>query len=1275
MAAADELTAAMATHLAADRRQAVHGGHWLPDREQGCVLFADIGGFTTLTEAMDAKLGAQRGAESLAMCVHRVFDTLVDAVERHHGSIVGFAGDAMTCWFGPGRERAAVACALAMQEAMRDAGQITVPEFGAVTLTLKVSVGGGQARRFIVGDPEAQLLDVLAGPAADCAGDGEKHCRRGEVVVDGETAARLRGAVEFSEVRGGYVVAERLREPVAEDPWPAPESTQLDENAVRPWMPPPVYERIRAGQARFLAEFRPVVAMFVSFGGIDYEADGAEADLNAFIRQAQATVADNGGSVFDVSMGDKGSYLLAVFGAPTATGSEARGAATAADELRRSGGEGVQIGVAIGRVFAGLYSGRFRSAYSILGDVVNVAARLMTNAGAGQVLMSGRAGAALDRRFAIRALQPIAVKGRSAPVAVCELLGTTSPDVSLSEPRYPLPLVGREQELEVIDAALAQAAAGSGGVLAFAGEAGMGKSRLVNAAIHRAGDTGFTVAGGECQPHGTRIAYLPWQPVWNALLSIPLQADDGERRAALLAVLEASAPEAVPLAPLLSTVLGLPMEDTDATRGMPAPVRKQLLEQLLCGALRARAGIGPLCIVLEDLHWADSLSRDLLSALAGASQDVPVLLVLAYRPPDGQPTPALPGARELRLGELSEGEANQLAALLLTHFTREEADPATVAIVTQRANGNPFYLEELVREIRERGGSTDDLPTTLESLILGRIDRMTPAQQLTARVASVIGRRIPTEWLIGAYATELDSQRVPRDLIDLSSAGLIVADTPPPEEAYVFRHAIVRDVAYETLAYRLRQTLHEELGDYLEQRSESPPVDLLAYHYARSENTAKEAIYRRLAAEVAIRNGAYPDALAHVERASEIVREQPDGPDRLEQELELALLLGSILLVTDGQGSAKAKAVYDGAHELCKELPPGPAVGRAVFGLWTYYLFQGLMPPTAELADEAVRLGQISEDPGVQIMAHLAVAQTHMWTGEWRKCVEHYDEVVGLYDPALHQVYITQYAQNPRFTASNSAFWGQWMLGYPEQADRVAEEAIEEARQLRHDFTYTIAFLGRPLVAWFRGHDEGLIDSVGEYVASAQRAGNPFYIALSLSLDASAKVLQGDSTAGLQQLEQQYATMHAIGSKLCDPLIISLLAEAYLSVGRYEDGLALLERTVPEFERDGRLSFMPDHLRLQAELLEAQRPESADAREQARTLLRRAVAIARDHGARSLELRAALALARRAGIDGAGSEARDLLARAYADFTEGLDDPDQREAREMLSHPIGVSER
>ncbi len=1263
MVVADELRGALPTYIAADRRQAMSAGQTLLDRQRGTVLFADIGGFSPLSEAMENAYGLQRGAEELATAVSAIFDDLVESVARRHGSIVAFGGDSITAWFEDGRELSAVACALEMQTAMAPVeGSPTAPD--VLPVSLKVALAHGAARRFMVGDPQVQLHDVLAGGAVDQACAGEKCCQPGEVTVESSLAAALADAITVAEQRGAWVTVTGLRDPVAADPWPALVPGPFDDFVFQPWMAPAVYARVRAGQGRFLVEFRPVAVLFVGFGGIDYDGDDAAgAALDDFIRRTQDIVMRDGGSVLGISMGDKGSHLLAVFGAPVARGDDVRRAVAAAHRLQREHAGRLRIGVHAGRVYAGLYAGLRRSTYIVMGDTVNLAARLMTTAAAAQTLMSAGVGVSLDRRFSIRALEPIAVKGRSAPVAVCELLGPSTAARDLTEPRYTLPMVNRERELRAVDEALATARNGRGVAIAFSGDAGVGKSRLVDAAIGRATTAGFSTFAGACQPYGGRIAYLPWQSIWRALFGVSADTPDASCEEALLSGLASELPEAVALAPLLGPALGLAIEDNDATRGMPTPVRKQLLEQILTGVLRARSATRALCIALEDLHWSDALSRDLLLAVAAAIADVPVLIVLAYRTPELEAPIALPEGRVIELAELNPDEAWALASMLLEQMLGREPRPETTAAIVDRANGNPFYIEELVRDVVERG-NISDLPTSLESLILGRLDRLSDSERLTARVASVIGRRFPTEWLLGAYEQTLDGTRVGEDLAALSRSGLTVADTPPPDEAYLFRHIMVRDVAYDTLGFRVRQSLHEQLGTYLERSSDSPPVDLLAYHYARSANSAKEAFYRRLAAELAVRNGAYGDALAHVDRASKLVAEQPDGDQKVEHELELALLLGSVLLVTDGQGSAKAKAVYDRARELSAELPPGPAVGRAIFGLWTYYLFQGLMGPTAELADEAVALAERSPDVGVRIMGHFAVAQTHMWTGDWTKCVEHAARVRELYDPADHQAYITQYAQNPGITATNSGFWAEWMLGRPERATAIAEDAIVEARGLNHEFTYTIAFLGRPLVAWFRRRDDVFLASVAEYVTTAQRSGNPFYIALSLALQAMAQILRGEFDSGLAQLRAQYETMQELGSTLCDPLIVALMAEGYLSAGRYPEGVAVLDDAMPAFERDGRVSHVPDHLRLRAELLIAQDPGAS---EEALALLARAIETARSHGARSLELRAALSAARLLRAAGDGQRARTVLEAAYVGFAEGFDDRDLREARTLLS--------
>jgi class 3 adenylate cyclase len=454
----------LASFLPADRRAALAAGMPSPEVQDGAALFADIGGFTPLAEALERALGPQAGAEALTAIVHRIFDALVLAVNNYHGSIIAFSGDAITAWFGDDDGRAAAACALATQSAMASVGRIEAPGIGAIAIGLKVTVTARRVRRFQVGDPGIQLLDCILGGTVDRPAVGDYLCRAGEVLVDQGVAERLvallriddwREQVGLRFARCTGVVAD-----IPQRPWAAVPDDRIASDVLRAWILPPLCQRMQSAQGRFLAEFRPVAALFAKFGGLGHETDPyAHEHLDAFIRWAMGVVMRHGGFMLHVTIGDKGSYFFAAFGAPVAHGDDGRRVVAAAHELRQlppnlSGAiSAIQIGVNAGRVYAGLYSGS-RSVYTVAGDSANLAARLMAAAAPGQVLLSVHMGAGLDRRFAIRALDPIAIKGRNTPVAICELLGPVAGSIHLKEPRYPLPIIGRGDEIGAIARAI-----------------------------------------------------------------------------------------------------------------------------------------------------------------------------------------------------------------------------------------------------------------------------------------------------------------------------------------------------------------------------------------------------------------------------------------------------------------------------------------------------------------------------------------------------------------------------------------------------------------------------------------------------------------------------------------------------------------------------------------------------------------------------------------------------------------------------------------------------
>lgn len=854
-------------YIPVDRALALARGETLPERSQGAALFADISGFTPLTEALALELGPKRGAEELTVHLNRVYDALIGALERYGGSVIGFSGDAITCWLDGDDGRGAVAAGLAMQAAMRQFAEVRTRSGRVVSLACKVAVATGSVRRFFVGDPGYLLVDTMAGATLERLAEAEHAAERGQVVVHAASVAALADAVEFAADDSAALarVALRLTAPVDEQPWPA--TPELSEAQVGPWLLPPVRERLFRGAGVFLAELRPAVALFVRFTGIDYDGDpDAPRKLDAFIREVEAILQRLDASLIQLTLGDKGSYFYAAFGAPVAHEDDPSRALTAAMQLQEAAERldflaPLQIGIAQGRMRVGAYGSASRRTYGVLGDNTNLAARLMTSAGAGEILASGLVREAAGAGFNWELRPPVRVKGKTEPVSVARLVGRKERRTAgIFEPRYALPMVGREAELALIGAKRRLAWRGQGQAVAITAEAGLGKSRLAAEAIRLAYEQGFAGYGGECPSYGAQTPYLVWQSVWRGLFGLDANAPLAEQSAALAARLAEIDASLVARLPLLGPAVNLPIPDNDLTAAMDERLRKTSLEALLIQCLAAFAQRGPLLIALEDLHWIDPLSGDLIEQVARAIVDLPILLLLVYRPLGvggiDDRLAQLPHFTEIALREFSDEETAILVGLKLAQQLGDAAEPSAELVqrIGERANGNPFYVEELMNYLRDRqidptnaqAWENLDLPENLYQLILTRIDRLDEGQKATLKVASVIGRLFPAAMVWGVYPELGGEAQVERALGALSRADLTPLDTPDPELVYLFKHILTQQVAYESLLYATRARLHDEIGGYIEARYADRLeqfVPLLAHHYDRSENAAKRREY------------------------------------------------------------------------------------------------------------------------------------------------------------------------------------------------------------------------------------------------------------------------------------------------------------------------------------------------------------------------------------------------------------------------------------------------
>jgi len=708
----------LGVYLPIDRRAALVGGTTLPDRAHGAVMFADVTGFTPLAEALAQGLGPRRGAEELTALLNQVYSALITQIEQFGGSVVGFSGDAITCWFDEDMRREArdlrleqttsqassltphassaaaraLAAALAMQRAMTAFAAISTPAGATAALMVKVAVVAGPIRRFLIGDPQIQVLEVLAGRTLDRLAAAAHLAERDDVVVDmatlGQFEAPLRVAawrIEAETQQRAAVIAE-LPLTVAQAPWPAMSADQLRDDQVRPWVLPAVYSRVRHSADPFLAELRPVVALMLQFGGLDYDNDeSAGAKLDAYIRQVQAIVTRYEGHLVDVTMADKGGYLFAAFGALHAHEDDARRTALAALDLRSvrvtPESEAARIGISQGAMRTGPYGGATRRAYGVLGDDVNLACRLMSEATPGQILASARVQPWLVGTFESAALPAIRVKGKRAPVAVYQLLAEAPAFPVVLAPAMATPLIGRAAEYAVLTAALAALLEGASGVVIVDGEAGIGKTRLIGELAGLLRERGAAVLTGAGQSI-EQTSYSAWRGVFRAYFGLDQKPMLVERQAWVQGQVAAVAPELLDHLPVLNDILNLGLDDTDLTRSLDAAERGEHLADLLVELLCARASMQPLTIVLDDAHLLDSRSLTLVirtvqacMAPGGSPQRAaPALLfALALRSLDATHSAVpqfmqllgLRGARRITLGALSAHDTVALAAARL----------------------------------------------------------------------------------------------------------------------------------------------------------------------------------------------------------------------------------------------------------------------------------------------------------------------------------------------------------------------------------------------------------------------------------------------------------------------------------------------------------------------------------------------------------------------------------------------------------------------------------
>ena len=945
-------------YIPIDRRFALAEGRDLPERTSGAALFADISGFTPLTEMLARQLGPRRGAEELTRQLNRVYDALITVLHRYGGSVIGFSGDAITCWLDGDEGERGAAAAVQMQTAMQQFANI---RFGTetVTLALKTAAVVGPVRRFVVGDPNYLLIDVLAGATLSRLAGGEHLADKGDVIIDEQIATRLGAGVAIKEWRTDhesherYAVVSALLQEVPEKPWPLLPPDSLPDEQARVWLLPAVYRRLQAAQGAFLAELRPSSALFLRFGGIDYDDDpDAPQKLNAFIQGVEKILARYEGSLLQLTLGDKGSYLYASMGAPIAHEDNVDRNLRVAWELQTLPEqldfiEPLHIGVTYGRMFAGAYGGEARRTYGVLGDAVNLSARLMQAAAPGQILVNDAAFAKASDLFVWETLPAIRVKGKSEPIPLNRLAGIKAHRALRSlDALYPQPPIGREEILTLLDKRLDWLTKGNGQIIRLIGEAGMGKTHVAAEFSRRARAKGVRLALGTCHSLTRTSLYQPWRDIFYALLDLD---DHSESNAIsqLTAYLEQMHPQWMLRLPLLGDLLGLPIPDNPTTAALENDLRQKSLFSLVVEMIQTWAASQPLILVLENAHWMDEASEALTKILAQQAVGTASLMVLLVHRPEliGGVTPwadlvRLPYFMALVLDEMRDNEMQAF----LTYQLGQATTPLLLAIVQTLAQGNPFFAHELVNAMRQSGkvGLEDGLwqiapelihtlqradfvtqvdgkwqlkphvdlstvkmglPDSIHGLVLAHLDRLPESHKLTLKVSSVLGYYIDLFLVKDVHPEEKDVMQIEAEAAYME-AEEVVHEEVPERKIYAFRQQTTQEVAYQTLLHAQRQQLHRAVAETLAQQQPDATV-VIAYHAFLAELWPLALHYNLLAGERAKRLYANQQAIDFLQKALQSAQALPDTENG-ESLKRIHLTLGE-LFVTTGQYDTAAK--------------------------------------------------------------------------------------------------------------------------------------------------------------------------------------------------------------------------------------------------------------------------------------------------------------------------------------------------------------------------------
>ncbi|MDM0106333.1 AAA family ATPase [Variovorax sp. J22R24] len=1034
--------------------------------------------------------------------------------------------------------------------------------------------------------------------------------------------------------------------------------------------------------ARDEGERRQLTALFCDMVGFTELANRLDPEvLQRIVRRYEQVcsvcIARYEGYVFQL-LGDG---IVAFFGYPLAHEGEAERAIRAGLEIIDSlskldipdvGRLAVRIGIATGVVVVS-------SAGKVaVGEAMNLAARLQGLAEPGRVLVSDRVHRLARGSFDYEALGEQMLKGIAKPQHVYCVLGVSEVvsrfDAATQEGLTPL--IGREQEIGLLLERWSLAQESEGQVVVLSGEPGIGKSRILNAFQERVESRGANALRFHCSPYYVNSAF--WPTTTNFERALKFNRD--EPPAVKLEKLEDLIVNVYgrPLADVgyIASMMSIPCDDRYGTSAVTSQKRKQEILRTLVDLTEATARRHPSVMLFEDVHWADPTSLEVLDLLIDRVRTIPLLIVLTHRPEFQSRWSEQGHVSALNLSKLSRAQG----AALVSRLAGGKALPeALLEEILARTDGVPLFLEELTKAIFESGELTEKvdhyafrgaasgitIPATLRDSLMARLDRFNPVKDI-AQIGAAIGRAFSYE-LIAAIAP-MTQEQLDDSLAQLTDSGLASRRGIPPEATYTFKHALVQDVAYDSLLKSRRQELHAKIARAIEERfadMKATQPEVLAHHLTAAGLAAAAIPQWQSAGELALKRMALIEAISHLNQGLKLVPTLPGSVEIERRELALRRALGVCWMASKGWPAPEARDSLLPALRLVRSAASGRDVVPVYWGLFSNTLSQGRVAESVEWAEQLLAMGQQKDDSDILVTAHLMMSVSTFWLGKLLTSRAHAEALASIYDPAKHRHIADAINHDPLTGAGVYLAQVSWMLGFPDRAVAECNAKDEHARARGHVFDLGFALCAGADVFEYRCEPEAQRARVQESERLGRENGLTVLWQVMAPLRYGTSSIRAGKVAEGVGLLQAGLAMRESGGGYggSNPYLKALLAEGMALGGDIPGALRIIEMQIEQVERPGwgERSHYAEIRRLEGWLHELR----GDA-EAAEASYRISLDWARSQQARSWELRTATSLAQMLQKQQRSAEGHALLAPVYDWFTEGFETRDLLRAREVI---------